>query len=373
MDVFALEAIKTPALWGFGVSFALCIVLVLTQRWHGALTADSTDGIQKFHTLPTSRVGGIPIFFGFVAAWLNSPESVQELLTPILIAGLPAFLSGVLEDLTKKVGVAERLIATMVSGSLACWITGYSITHVDVIGMDTLLQFTVVSILFTSFAVAGMSNAINIVDGFNGLASTAATLAFIGYAMVAYAEGDLSLAMLAIILAACLWGFFWVNWPFGKIFLGDGGSYFVGFSLAWVAVLLIERNPSVSAFGALIVCTHPVAEVLFSIYRRRARKLHPGMPDRMHFHSLFKRRYVSRWFSSLGVPLRNSVVGLVIGLMTLPAIIITTFVYRSVWLSFLCFAGLFIGYIALYARMVLHSWSLLYRKLKCKFLSNKRI
>jgi UDP-N-acetylmuramyl pentapeptide phosphotransferase/UDP-N-acetylglucosamine-1-phosphate transferase len=367
LDVFAIEAIKAPALWGFGVSFALCIVLVLTQRWHGALTTDSTDGIQKFHTTPTPRVGGIPIFFGFIAAWLNSPQSVQELLTPILIAGLPAFLSGVIEDLTKKVGVAERLIATMISGLLACWLTGYSITHANVIGIDTLLQISLVSILFTSFAVAGVANAINIVDGFNGLASTAATLSFVGYAMIAYAEGDHSLAMLAMILAACVWGFFWVNWPFGKIFLGDGGSYFVGFSLAWVAVLLIERNPSVSAFAALIVCVHPVTEVLFSIYRRRARKLHPGMPDRMHFHSLFKRRYVARWFSRFNAPLRNSVAGLVIGLMTLPAIIVTTFVYGSVWLSAICFAVFFIGYVAIYARMVVHSWSLLFRisKIRC--------
>lgn len=124
------------------------------------------------------------------------------------------------------------------------------------------------SVVLTAFAVGGVANSINIIDGFNGLASTASTLAFIGYALLAWQVGDAELVGVALVLAACVWGFFWVNWPLGKIFLGDGGSYFVGFSLAWVAVMLIERNPSVSAFAALLVCAHPVIEVLFSIFRR---------------------------------------------------------------------------------------------------------
>jgi UDP-N-acetylmuramyl pentapeptide phosphotransferase/UDP-N-acetylglucosamine-1-phosphate transferase len=99
-----------------------------------------------------------------------------------------------------------------------------------------------------------------------------ATLAFAGFAVIAWSVGDANLASVAIILAACVWGFFWVNWPFGKLFLGDGGSYFVGFALAWVAVLLIERNPSVSPFAALLVCIHPVSEVLLSIFRRKLKK-----------------------------------------------------------------------------------------------------
>jgi hypothetical protein len=116
-----------------------------------------------------------------------------------------------------------------------------------------------------------------------------------GYALIAWQVSDAQLAGVALVLAACVWGFFWVNWPLGKIFLGDGGSYFVGFSLAWVAVMLIERNPSVSAFAALLVCAHPVTEVLFSIYRRKIKKTNPGRPDRLHLHSLVKQRYVRRW------------------------------------------------------------------------------
>lgn len=345
-----------PAAWGMGVCFTLCVLLVITQRWHGALTLDRAEGVQKFHTVPTPRIGGVPIVLGLVAAWSQAPHALQTMLWPILIAGMPAFAFGLLEDITKQVGVMQRLLATMASGLLAWWMTDYAITRVDVWGLDWLLGLMLVSVVFTAFAVGGVANSINIIDGFNGLASTASTLAFVGYAMMAWQVGDTQLAAVALVLAACVWGFFWVNWPLGKIFLGDGGSYFIGFALAWVAILLIERNPDVSAFAALVVCIHPVTEVLFSIFRRRVKKMHPGHPDRLHFHSLLKQRYVRRWLPRLPSHIRNSVTGLLAGSMTLTAVVLANLCMRSVWLSLAAALALALGYVAVYARMVRHHW-----------------
>ena len=351
---------QSPALhaagWGFVSTFLLCVFLVVTKRWHGELTMDFTDGIQKFHTSPTPRIGGIPIVVGLIVAWGKAPQDLQHMLTPILFAGMPAFIFGVAEDITKRVGVMQRLLATMASGLLAWWITDYSLSRVDIWGVDWMMKFTFVSVIFTAFAVGGVANAINIIDGFNGLASTMSTLAFIGYAMMAWQLGDHSLAGVALILAACVWGFFWVNWPFGKIFLGDGGSYFVGFALAWIAVMLIERNPSVSTFAVLLVCAHPVIEVLFSIFRRRIKKRHPGHPDRLHFHSLVKQRYVRRWFGGFSNAVRNSITGLLIGFMTLTAIVLANLVQKNVGLSFAALVVLWLGYVAIYARMVRFRW-----------------
>ncbi len=115
-----------PALWGCSASFALCILLVLTGRWHGVWTMDSVVGIQKFHSTLTPRVGGIPIVLGLVVAWGRAPVEIKNMITPILLAGMPAFLFGLAEDITKRVGVMPRLLATMVSGLLAWWITDYS-------------------------------------------------------------------------------------------------------------------------------------------------------------------------------------------------------------------------------------------------------
>lgn len=353
--VFTSPALNAAA-WGFASSFALCVFLVLTKRWHGALTMDLTEGVQKIHTAPTPRIGGVPIVLGLIVAWGKAPADIQHMLTPILFAGMPAFIFGVLEDITKRVGVMQRLLATMASGLLAWWITDYSLTRVDIWGVDWVLGSTLVSVVFTAFAVGGVANSINIIDGFNGLASITSTLAFIGYALLAWQVGDVQLAGLALVLAACVWGFFGVNWPLGKIFLGDGGSYFVGFSLAWVAVMLIERNPNVSAFAALLVCVHPVTEVLFSIYRRKIKNMNPGHPDRLHFHSLVKKRYVRRWLPNTSADIRNSITGLLVGSMTLCAIVLAGVTQASVTSSALAFVVLGLGYVSLYARMVRFHW-----------------
>lgn len=353
--IFSSPAI-CAAIFGGVSSFFISLLLVMTKKMHGSATMDKSHGIQKFHTTPTPRVGGLSIVIGLLVAWSTSTPEVKLMLTTILIAGLPAFMFGLAEDITKRVGVIARLSATMASGLLAWWLTDYSLSRVDVWGLDWFLKYTFISVLFTSFAVGGVANSINIIDGFNGLASSMATLAFVGFAVIAWSVGDTVLSSVAIIIACCVWGFFWINWPLGKLFLGDGGSYFVGFTLAWVAVLLIERNTAVSAFAALLICIHPVSEVLLSIFRRKLKKMNPGHPDRLHFHSIIKQRYVRRWVGNLSFELRNSVTGILVGFMTFTAIFIASFVSHSTLLSLLSVMALTLGYVAIYARMIRFRW-----------------
>jgi UDP-N-acetylmuramyl pentapeptide phosphotransferase/UDP-N-acetylglucosamine-1-phosphate transferase len=354
-SIFASPAIAA-ALWGGTTSFLVSILIVLTKRLHGPATMDLSHGIQKFHITPTPRIGGLSIVIGLSVALLTLTPEIKKILGPILIAGMPAFLLGFAEDITKKISVLARLLATMASGLLAWWLTDYSLSRVDVWGLDWLLKYTIMSVMFTSFAVGGVANAINIIDGFNGLASTMATLAFSGFGVIAWLVGDKDLAGVAIIFAACVWGFFWVNWPFGKLFLGDGGSYFVGFTLAWVAVLLIERNPSASPFAALLICIHPILEVLLSIFRRNLKNKHPGHPDRLHFHSIIQQRYMRRWFGHLSSDLCNSITGLSVGLMTLLPVLVAILVYESSLLSMLAIVFFSFLYLIIYVRMTRFKW-----------------
>jgi UDP-N-acetylmuramyl pentapeptide phosphotransferase/UDP-N-acetylglucosamine-1-phosphate transferase len=346
----------TSAVVALLASFLLCIAVVLTKRWHGAFSMDTADSIQKFHTAPTPRIGGIPIVLALVIAWGKSSAEIQTLLAPILFAGMPAFLFGIAEDLTKRIGVIQRLLATMASGLLGWCITDYSLSRLDIWGVDLLMQFTLFSVIFTAFAVGGVANAINIIDGFNGYASLTCTIAFTGFALIAFQVGDQNLALVSLVLAASVWGFFWVNWPFGKLFLGDGGAYFLGFALAWIAVLLIERNPSVSAFSALVICILPVFEVLFSIFRRKVRKDHPGKPDNLHFHSLLQRRYVSRWLMEWPSLAINSLVGILMALMSLVSAILANFIYDNTLHCVISSMLFIMGYVAVFARMVRHHW-----------------
>ncbi|MGH8848971.1 MAG: MraY family glycosyltransferase, partial [Polaromonas sp.] len=271
-----MSLLPWPALVAGGVALLVALLLVVTQHWHGHLSMDSTLGVQKVHTHPTPRVGGIAIVTGVLVGYLLAHPSRQRLLGPLLLAGTPAFVFGLVEDLTKQVSVRTRLLATMACGVLGWAITGHSITDANLLGLDWLLGFTLVSVIFTAFAVGGVANAINIIDGFNGLATGTVIVVLTSFGLMATALGDVDLARTSLILAGAMLGFGLVNWPLGRIFLGDGGAYFVGFALAWLAVLMLARHPEVSAWAPMLVCGYPILEVFFSIARRRRRGSSPG-------------------------------------------------------------------------------------------------
>ena len=155
----------------------------------------------------------------------------------------------------------------------------------------------------------GVSNAINIIDGFNGLASGVCLLVLCAIAYVAYDVGDREILYCTLALIGAVGGFFICNFPFGYIFLGDGGAYFLGFIIGILLVILTQNNESVSAFFGLSVMIYPIWEVLFSIWRKRIkRKMSATQPDKVHFHMLvFKRvtrsnAYASCLILALNIP-----------------------------------------------------------------------
>ena len=236
------------------------------------------------------------MLLGVLVSWPLMPLNLQTLLTPVLLAAIPAFGSGFIEDLTKSVAVRTRLLCTIGSGVLASLLTGYSVANTGVWGLDWLLGFSVISLLFTALAVGTMSNAINMIDGFNGLSAGSLIIMFVGMALIASGAGDQDLVLLSLVLASAVFGFAVLNWPMGKIFLGDGGAYFAGFCLGWIGIMLTARNPGVSSWAPIMVCAYPVLELFFSIARRRQRRHNPGDADRLHLHSLVRRRVTAFWF-----------------------------------------------------------------------------
>jgi UDP-N-acetylmuramyl pentapeptide phosphotransferase/UDP-N-acetylglucosamine-1-phosphate transferase len=291
------EISSAPAVWIsiLLVSFLATAAVVLTGRWHYMLTADSMTGVQKIHDGNTPRVGGLGIYLALWTGVLLVDDGHEQLLELLLLAALPALLFGLLEDVTKRVGIKTRLVATMASGVLAWWLTGYALFRLDIPVVDLLLAYTPVAVVFTAFAVGGVANAINLIDGFNGLASGTLMICLAGLGLLAGMQGDWELVRLSILVGAATLGFFLMNFPFGKIFLGDGGAYMLGFLLAWLAVMVAMRHPdTISPAAVLLICCYPVLETVFSMVRRFRRGHSVDQPDRMHLHSLVYRRLVPK-------------------------------------------------------------------------------
>lgn len=351
------DLIPIPALLAsFGVSFLVNVLVLVTLPWHRHLSLDSHVGVQKSHAQPTPRVGGLGVFAGVLVACVLAYPSCFDLLAPLLVAGLPAFVFGLAEDVSKSVSVRARLLATVSCGVLGYLITGYSITHVNVAGLDWLLGFSVVSVIFTAFAVGGVANALNIIDGMNGLASGFVLVVMSGFALLCHSLGDVDLMVVCCILALSTAGFFLVNWPLGKIFLGDGGACFLGFALAWLAVLVLARHPEVSAWAPLLACAPPVLEVVFSMLRRHRRSMNVGQPDCLHLHSLVHRRLVRRLMPRANGLMRNSVTGLVLSGAGIFPVWMAVHWATDTPMLVLCFLGCALIYSAVYARLTQFRW-----------------
>ncbi|MBC7700870.1 glycosyltransferase [Aquabacterium sp.] len=288
--VLVLLAVFATALLG-------CIALVMTQRWHGRLSLDhDLTGVQKIHLRPVPRVGGVAVFSallvgGLGALWVNEPLAPHILM--LLLCSLPAFLAGLIEDLTKRVGVRTRLYASFASAALAIWSLNAELTRLDTPGLNYLITFAPVAVLFTCFAVGGLTNAVNIIDGINGLAAGSVILMMSGLGVLAWLHHDIFVFELCMLGIAALAGFIVLNFPGGKIFLGDGGAYLAGFWLAECAVLLLARNPEVSTWAVLLMCLYPVWETIFSMMRRRISRADSRQPDQVHLHHVLMNRLKS--------------------------------------------------------------------------------
>jgi len=284
----------------FLVSIVNTLWVVRYSHLHAHLTADSDlSGIQKFHAVAVPRVGGIGIIVGiFLALCMRYFQNAEVGLFGLLliVSSLPAFLSGLTEDLTKQVGVRVRLLATVLSAGLAGYLLNAWLSSVQILGIDNLmLAYPIVAIGITCFSVAGVANAFNIIDGYNGLSGMVAVIILSGITYVAFQVNDYSIMIAALAMIGALLGFLVWNYPRGSIFLGDGGAYFVGFWIAELSVLLTSRHSEVSKWFPLLLCFYPIFETLFTIYRRVIlKRVDPGMPDASHLHQLIYMRIV-RW------------------------------------------------------------------------------
>jgi UDP-N-acetylmuramyl pentapeptide phosphotransferase/UDP-N-acetylglucosamine-1-phosphate transferase len=331
------------------VSYALAQALVLSAHKHGHLTMDLPGAVQKFHFDPTPRVGGIAIYIAVAAAWVLIPGLAEsKLLGTILLAGMPALFVGLLEDVTKRVSVRTRLLVTMSSGASAVLLTGLALNRLDFAPADLVLSVWPIALLFTAFAVGGIANAINIIDGFHGLASGTMIISLLGLAAIAFGVGDLPLAAVAAGIAAAVAGFWLVNFPWGKLFLGDGGAYFSGFALAWLCVELLARNERVSPWACVLICAYPTIEVLYSVMRRRRMRQSPGKADRHHLHSLVATQWIHPRFPQLQANLRNAAVSVVMWGFVLVTVLPAVFFYGSADVLLPCIGGCVLAYHLIY-------------------------
>jgi len=271
-------------LFTFLISFVVQYLMIWACHRYGVFIDKVKKLPQKFHKISTPRCGGIGILIGSCTFLLFDKIGLF-----LILASIPVLIVGILEDFTRKI-LHYNLRLLLISTSSVLFILLFPevlsrihtpITNIPIIDSLPVGVISAIAILFMIIAITGVTNAINIIDGFNGLASGTSLIAFMFLGFMAYIVGDIELLKIIVFLFTATLGFFLWNFPRAKIFLGDGGAYLLGFTLATISLLLVCRNTAVSIWYPLIILGYPVWEVLFSIYRKAlVRKKSPMQPDR---------------------------------------------------------------------------------------------
>ncbi len=244
---------------------------------------------QALHTRPTPRIGGTAVILSFACALFFASDMLELDVVLALLAGLLVFAVGLREDIFRDMSPRVRLFAALLSGVLALTLSQSMVPGLGLSGSDLLFSFGIVALGVTLLWSAGTCHALNLIDGLNGLAAGYTIAAAAALYAIAGLTGDADIQVAAALLMASVGGFLVLNWPFGRIFMGDAGAYAIGHVLAWLCILLMARNPEVSGFAMLLVLFWPIGETTYSIIRRRLGKRATGLPDRMHFHHIVVR------------------------------------------------------------------------------------
>lgn len=300
---------------------------------------------QASHTGEPLRFGGLAVLIGVCTGALVLSDLSQGTFTIFLIlSSLPVLIAGVMEDAGLRVSARRRLVAAFISAALAVALLDIWVTRSDLPGLDAILAFAPVAVAMTIIVAAGFCHALNLVDGMNGLAATNIIATSCGLSVVAWAGGSEQIAMLAGLIVASTLAFLMFNWPFGKLFLGDAGSYTIGHLLVWLAMSLVVLDVSIGVGAVLLTLFWPVMDMLHSIVRRVITGVPVHSPDRLHFHQIIRRGLEIVWLGPGNRRWSNPIATLVIVPFIATPVAIGVLLHDAPiasWFMFVIFAALY--------------------------------
>lgn len=276
-------------IFAFIVSFAFTFATTpLVRRFAFKIGAiDIPKDNRRMHKKPTPRIGGLAIIFGFTVATLCIAQPSRQLYGTLAGAAIIAVM-GVIDDcknLPAKLKFVIQIIAALVvvfAGDI----------KIDVFTNPNFLSDNPywvlpewLSVTLTVIWIVFITNAVNFIDGLDGLAAGVSAIMSISLVFISIRVGEYSIAILGIALMGSCFGFLPFNFNPAKIFMGDTGSTFLGFMLATLSIQGVFKSYAVISFAVpLLILGLPLFDALFAMIRRILRGQSPMTADRGHLH-----------------------------------------------------------------------------------------
>ncbi|MFB4167170.1 MraY family glycosyltransferase [Virgibacillus sp. JSM 102003] len=272
----------TELIIGFIISFISTLILVYPTKYFAKrIGVIDLPSYRKVHKDPTPSMGGFAIFLGVMMGLLFLTPS-HEYFMQICIGALVIIITGVLDD-----KYTIRPILKLTGQILAAGILIYSGLIIEKITIPFIgvVELGFFSSAITLLWIVGVTNAINLIDGLDGLASGVSTIALTSIFVMAVLDERTLVIFLCVILIGSNLGFLFHNFYPAKIYMGDTGSMFLGYSIAVISILGLFKNVTLFSFIIpIIVLAVPIFDTLFAMVRRKLNGERVMAPDKKHIH-----------------------------------------------------------------------------------------
>ncbi len=269
----------------FLVSFAA--TPMVTSLAHKINAIDVPKDNRRVHKKPTPLIGGLAIFYGFIVSVLCF-ATIEREIAGILIGSLIVVMTGIIDDMSNMKAII-KLLCQIIAAAVAVY-CGVRIEHFanpfyGWFGPEYLVMNYWVSVAVTMIWIVGVCNAVNLIDGLDGLAVGVSSIASMSLLALTLISNSPNVAILTAAVAGAGFGFLPYNFNPAKIFMGDTGALFLGFILACISVEGFLKLSAIISFAVPpLVLGLPIFDTLFSIVRRVSKGRSPMSPDRGHLH-----------------------------------------------------------------------------------------
>ncbi|OEF97660.1 undecaprenyl-phosphate alpha-N-acetylglucosaminyl 1-phosphate transferase [Desulfuribacillus alkaliarsenatis] len=272
----------------FGISF---LITPQIKKLAIAIGAVDQPEQRKVHSKVMPRMGGLAICLAFFIPLImvlkfnilhiSSPIFTEQQIIGFLIGGAIIILVGLIDD-KYQISAKYKFLGQLIAASIVIY-SGIQVQFITLPDQG-VFEFGWLSIPITLLWIIGITNALNLIDGLDGLAAGVASIALATISIIGFAMGNVIVAFMALLLLASTLGFLVHNFYPAKIFMGDTGALFLGYNLAIFSILGFKHVTLISFIIPILILGVPIADTLFAIVRRFLSKQAISEPDKHHLH-----------------------------------------------------------------------------------------
>ena len=248
---------------------------------------------RKVHTTPIPRLGGLGIFIGFLCGYMIFAKSTIQ-MNSILIGSFIILLTGIFDDI-KPISAKAKLLGQILASCVIVFYGNILLNNITIFGLD--INFGIFAYPITILFIVACTNIINLIDGLDGLAGGVSSIFYLSTIIICFFQGrymELEF-ILALLMLGSTVGFLIHNFHPARIFAGDSGALFMGFTIAIMSLLGFKTTAITSIFIPLAILAVPILDTLFAIIRRLLKHQSISTPDKQHLHhQLLKMKFSHR-------------------------------------------------------------------------------